>query len=97
MDPDAPPPLGKPVKCTTFVDTNLYHCQLSGRAVTGILQFFNGTPVDWYSKKQSTVHTATFGSKFIPAEADRYQSDHLYPQHTSLPWSCCRGENHPLR
>jgi hypothetical protein len=67
IDPDIPPPLGKPVKCTTFVDANLYHCQLPGRAVTGVLHFFNGTPVDWFSKKQSTVHTATFGSEFVAA------------------------------
>jgi hypothetical protein len=67
IDPDIPPPLGKSVKCTTFVDANLYHCQLLGRAVTGILHFFNGTPVDWFSKKQSTVQTATFGSEFVVA------------------------------
>jgi hypothetical protein len=68
IDPDIPPPLGKPVKCTTFVNVNLYHCQLSGRAVTGVLHFFNGTPVvDWFSKKQSTVQTATFGSEFVAA------------------------------
>jgi Reverse transcriptase (RNA-dependent DNA polymerase) len=67
IDPDTPPPLGKPVKCTTFVDANLYHCHLSGRAVTGVLHFFNGTPVDWFSKKQSTVQTATFGSEFVAA------------------------------
>jgi hypothetical protein len=29
----------------------------------------NGTPFDWYSKKQSTVETATYGSKFVAAKA----------------------------
>ena len=27
---DAPPPLGKPVKTTTYVDANLYHDYISG-------------------------------------------------------------------
>ena len=36
---------------------------LSGRSVTGILHFVNKCPIDWYSKKQGTVETATFGSE----------------------------------
>ena len=40
---------------------------VSGRSVTGILHFFNKTPIDWYSKLQSTVETATFGSEFVAA------------------------------
>ena len=27
----------------------------------------NGTPVDWYCKKQSTVETATYGSEYVGA------------------------------
>ena len=37
----------------------------TGRSVTGILHFFNKTPIDWFSKKQATVETATFGSEFV--------------------------------
>ena len=62
---DAPKPLGKRVITTTFVDANLYHDMISGRSVTGILHLFNKTPVDWYSKLQSTVETATFGSEYV--------------------------------
>ena len=40
---------------------------ISGKSVTGILHFFNKTPIDWYSKLQSTVETATFGSEYIAA------------------------------
>ena len=36
---------------------------LSGCSVTGILHFVNKCPIDWYSKKQGTVETATFGSE----------------------------------
>jgi hypothetical protein len=28
---------------------------------------FNKTPIDWYSKKQATVETATYGSEFVAA------------------------------
>ncbi len=43
------------------------HCLLTGRLVTGILHFMNQTPIDWFTKKQSTVETATFGSEFVAA------------------------------
>jgi hypothetical protein len=59
-----PPPLGKQVILTHYVDANLYHNVLTGRSVTGVLHFLNGTPIDWYSKKQATVKSATYGSEF---------------------------------
>ena len=40
---------------------------ITGRSVTGILHLANKTPIDWYSKKQATVETATYGSEFIAA------------------------------
>jgi hypothetical protein len=40
---------------------------VSGRSVTGILHLVNKTPVEWYSKKQATVETATYGSEFVAA------------------------------
>jgi hypothetical protein len=39
----------------------------TGKSVTGILHLINKTPLDWYSKKQATVETATYGSEFIAA------------------------------
>ena len=59
---DTPEPLGKEVVTTTYVGANLYHYMLTGRAVTGVLHLLNGTPVEWYSKRQATVETATYGS-----------------------------------
>jgi hypothetical protein len=35
--------------------------------VTGILHLANATPIDWFSKKQATVETATYGSEFVAA------------------------------
>ncbi len=62
-----PRPLGKEVQTTTFVDANLHHDLISGQSVTGILHLLNKTPIDWYSKLQSTVETATFGSEYVAA------------------------------
>ena len=64
---DAPRPLGKYVTLTHYFDANLYHDMLTGRSVTGILHLLNKTPIDWYSKKQATVETATYGSDFVAA------------------------------
>jgi hypothetical protein len=61
---DAPTPLRKPVVTVPYVDANLLHCLNTGRSVTGILHFLNGTPIDWYSKKMATVETATYGAEF---------------------------------
>ena len=60
---NVPVPKGKSVKMWSFADANLMHDALSGKAVTAILHLFNQTPIDWYSKKQSTVNTATYGAE----------------------------------
>jgi hypothetical protein len=64
---DAPKPLGKYVTWTHYVDANLMHDIMTGRSVTGILHLINKTPIDWFSKKQATVETATYGSEFCAA------------------------------
>jgi len=64
---NAPFPLGKRFVMSVYKDANLYHDWTTGRAVTGILHFLNGTPVDWYSKQPNTVETATYGSEFVAA------------------------------
>ena len=37
---------------------------LNKKAVTGVLHFYNKTPIDWYCKKQATAETATYGAEF---------------------------------
>lgn len=32
-----------------------------------MLHCVNGTPIDWFSKRQATVETATYGSEFVAA------------------------------
>jgi len=49
----------------SFKDANLYHDLATGRAVTGVLHFLSQTPIDWYTKKQETVVTATYSSEFV--------------------------------
>ena len=67
IDPNAPPPKGKAVRTSTFVDANLMHDVVTGRSCTGILDFLNQTPIDWFSKRQNQVETATYGSEFMAA------------------------------
>ena len=64
---DAPEALGMPVVLTHYVDANLYHDILTGRSVTGVLHFLNQIPVWWFSKKQDTVETSTYGSEYVAA------------------------------
>ena len=63
-----PDPLGEAVTTTTTMDAYLNHCLATGKSLTGYLHFVNKTPVEWYSKKQATVETATFGSEYIAAK-----------------------------
>jgi hypothetical protein len=65
---DAPEPLGKSVVLTTYVDANLYHDMVSGRALTAVLHLINKMPFDWYTKRQATCETATFSAEFIAAK-----------------------------
>ena len=64
---DCPRPLGLAVVMVHYVDANLYHTMVTGWSLTGILHMLNATPIDWFSKRQSTVETATYGSEFVAA------------------------------
>ena len=43
------------------------HDMTTGKALTGIIHFLNQFPVDWFSKKQPTAESATYGSEFVAA------------------------------
>jgi len=64
---DAPKPKGKPATVTSHFDANLCHDLVSGKSVAGVLHQLNKTPIDWCSKLQSTVETATFGLEHVAA------------------------------
>ena len=57
----------KHVLITTYVDANLHHDKVTGRAVTACLHLENATPSHWYNKRQAIVETATFGSEVVAA------------------------------
>ena len=65
--PQAPDTLGNKVTLIHYFDANLLHDMLSGKAVTGCIHLANQTPMMWYSKKQATTETATFGAEFVAA------------------------------
>ena len=64
---DIPEPKGKHATTSTYVDANLHHDQVTGKAVTACLHMVNATPSHWHTKRQATVDTATFGSEFVAA------------------------------
>ena len=60
-----PEPRGRPVMMTCFVDADHAGCQLTRRSHTGVILYINRAPIIWYSKRQNTVESSTFGSEFI--------------------------------
>ena len=64
VNKEPPAPLGKTIQLVCCVDANLLHDTLTGRSVTAFLHFINTTPMDWFSKKQSTVETTICSSEF---------------------------------
>ena len=62
---DKPQALGKLCTLTCFVDADHARDQLTRRSVTGIIVLLNNTPISWYSKRQKTVETSTYGSELV--------------------------------
>ena len=64
IPPNMPPSRGHSVNINIFVDADHAGNRTTRRSQTGILVFMNRSPIHWYSKKQPTVETSTFGSEF---------------------------------
>jgi hypothetical protein len=62
---DAPEPRGRPVQISCFVDADHAANRQTRKSQTGILIFVNKAPISWYSKRQNTVESSTFGSEFV--------------------------------
>ena len=62
--PHMPLPRGPAVTHTVYVDADHAGNILIRRSHTGIIHFINNGPVLWYSKRQTTVESSTFGSEF---------------------------------
>ena len=65
--PNAPKTRGKAVTTTCYVDADHAGCRVTRRSHTGVLIFVNRAPIVWYSKRQNTVESSTFGSEFVAA------------------------------
>ena len=59
-----PEPRGNAVQIIGFVDASHACDLLTRRSRTGILIYINRSPIIWYSKKQNTIETSSFGSEF---------------------------------
>jgi hypothetical protein len=61
---NAPEPRGREVGIHCFVDASHASDKVTRRSQTGILIFINKAPITFYSKRQNSVETSTFGSEF---------------------------------
>lgn len=66
-----PHALGLPVAVACFVDANHAGNVLTRPSHTGIIIFIQNAPIIWYSKKQNTVESSTFGSELVALRVAR--------------------------
>lgn len=57
------------MEVTIFVDANHGHDQVTGKSVTGVIIFVGRTPIQYFSKRQGSVQTSTFGAEFVALKA----------------------------
>ena len=62
---NAPRPRGRKVQITCFVDADHGGDQITRRSRTGVLIYINKAPIIWWSKRQNTVETSTYGSELV--------------------------------
>mmetsp|Transcript_24915 Transcript_24915/g.59157 ORF Transcript_24915/g.59157 Transcript_24915/m.59157 type:complete len:877 (+) Transcript_24915:2272-4902(+) len=62
---DMPKPLGKNMRLRVFVDSDHAGDEVTRRSRTGFIIFLNNAPIYWFSKKQTSCETSTYGSEFI--------------------------------
>ena len=64
IPPDAPEPRGMPIEMTAFVDSDHAADTVTRRSRTGIFIYIQSAPIIWFSKKQTSIETSSFGSEF---------------------------------
>ena len=64
VSPKAPELLGESMTMTCFVDADHAGCRETRRSQSGVLIFLQKTPITWYTKRQNTVETSSYGSEF---------------------------------
>ena len=61
---DMPDPLGMHMQMTCFVDSDHAGDMVTRRSRTGVLIFCCSAPILWFTKKQQSIETSSFGSEF---------------------------------
>jgi hypothetical protein len=69
LDPYFPEMTVPELQITIFCDSDHGHDLITGRSITGLIAFVGSTPVYWKSKRQTSVHTSTFGAEFMALKA----------------------------
>ena len=65
LPPNMPKPKGLGFTMRAFVDSDHAGDSITRRSRTGFLIFLNSAPIYWYSRKQGSCETSSFGSEFI--------------------------------
>ena len=65
VPPSAPELRGRSISMSCFVDADHAGCRVSRRSHSGVLIYLNRAPIVWFSKRQNTVESSTFGSEFV--------------------------------
>jgi hypothetical protein len=69
LPPNMPEPKGKCVNISCLVDANHAGNVITRRSHTGILIYVQNAPIIWFSKRQNTVESSSFGSEFVAFRA----------------------------
>ena len=65
MPPNVPKALGQGFIMRLFVDADHAADTVTRRSRSGFLCYLNSAPITWFSKKQTSVETSSFGSEFV--------------------------------
>ena len=65
LPPKMPKPRGNRVVISCFVDANHAGNMITRRSHSGILIYVQNAPIIWFSKRQNTVESSSFGSEFV--------------------------------
>jgi hypothetical protein len=77
LPPKMPEPRGRSVTITMFCDASHATDLVTRHSTTGIVFFLNSTPIHWYSKRQNTIESSTFGSEFVALKFAAEMNDAL--------------------
>ena len=65
LPPNMPDPKGVGFTMRAFVDSDHAGELTTRRSRTGFIIFLNSAPIFWFSKRQTSVETSSFGSEFV--------------------------------